>query len=422
MRIGIWCDYGFTLEPSEGIGVFVDNLVRGLLAADAACRVTLKAHPDNLAALEPARRAGGGRVDVVAEAPLRGPARLAFRALRGLRKPLGGPDEGQPLRRVCDAALAAGQRRLEAGQERERRRIIDTCDVWLLPYVSLDQEFSRPTVVAIHDLVTYHFPEMVRPSRLRILKQRVARVAAAARLVACMSNFIRDHDLIGTLHLPPEKLRMIPPAVPSDLQGDATVSHETPLPAGVTSPYLFYPASFRPYKNHAWLVEALALLNRRGSPRWQVVFTGIRHCPAPLRQLMKRLGVAADVAVLGKVSRDQLRALYRGAFATVVPSLYEQGSFPAMEALHCGCPAVVSAIPALQEQFAGFGAAMPYIDPADPASLPPIVDRIAADRAGFVAAQQQAFLAMRRYTWRDAAVRWLEVLAEAAGRPGERLP
>lgn len=417
MRIGIWCDYGFTLEPSEGIGVFVDNLVRGLIAADPECHVTLKAHPDNLAALEPAARAGGGRVDVVAETAMRGLGKLVFKALRGMRKGLGAPDEQQPLRRLCDTALATWQRRLDADRERERQGLIATCDVWLLPYVSLDQEFCRPTVVAIHDLVTYHFPDMVSPSRLSILKQRVARVAAAARLVACMSNFIRDNDLIETLHLPPEKLRVIPPAVPSDLQGDATVSHAAPLPAGVTAPFLFYPASFRPYKNHAWLVEALALLKRRDGSRWKVVFTGIRHCPAPLRQLMGRLGVADDVISLGKVSRDQLQSLYRHAFATVVPSLYEQGSFPAMEALHCGCPAVVSAIPSLQEQFAGFGTAMPYLDTADPASLLPIVDRIEADRTGFVAAQQQAFRVMQQYTWRDAAARWLAVLAEAAFRP-----
>jgi len=414
MRIGIWCDYGFTLEPSEGIGVFVDNLIRGLVAADPECRITLKAHPDNLAVLEPAVRSGAGRVDIVAETPLRGPRKVAVKVLRGLRKGLGAPDDRQPLRHSCDTALAVGERWLEARREADRQRIIASCDVWLLPYVSLDQEFSRPTLVAIHDLVPYHFPDMLTASRLRILKQRVARVAAAARLVACMSNFIRDHDLIETLHLPSEKLRVIPPAVPSDLQGDAAGGHASQLPPGVTTPYLFYPASFRPYKNHAWLVEALALLKRRDGERWNVVFTGIRHCPATLRQLIGRLGLSADVVALGKVSREQLQSLYRHAFATVVPSLYEQGSFPAMEALHCGCPTVVSAIPSLQEQFAGFGAAMPYLDPADPASLVPIVDRIEADRAGFVAAQRQAFRVMQQYTWRDAAVRWLDVLTEAA--------
>ena len=45
MRIGIWCDYGCTLAPHDGIGVFVDNLVRGMLAADPTCRIVLKAHP-----------------------------------------------------------------------------------------------------------------------------------------------------------------------------------------------------------------------------------------------------------------------------------------------------------------------------------------------------------------------------------------
>ena len=34
IRIGIWCDYGVTLTPTEGIGVFVYNLVAGLLELD----------------------------------------------------------------------------------------------------------------------------------------------------------------------------------------------------------------------------------------------------------------------------------------------------------------------------------------------------------------------------------------------------
>jgi hypothetical protein len=40
-RIGIWCDYGFTYVPNEGIGVVIYNLVQGFLALEECVEVVL---------------------------------------------------------------------------------------------------------------------------------------------------------------------------------------------------------------------------------------------------------------------------------------------------------------------------------------------------------------------------------------------
>src|SRR5438874_684261 len=45
IRIGIWCDYGITLTPTEGIGVFVYNLVAGLLELEDEVEVVLLVRP-----------------------------------------------------------------------------------------------------------------------------------------------------------------------------------------------------------------------------------------------------------------------------------------------------------------------------------------------------------------------------------------
>lgn len=412
MRIGIWCDYGFTLEPTAGIGVFVDNLVRGIMAADPDVHLTLKVHPTNRTAFQSVVGQHPHRIAVTCESTLQGPRAVCHAGLHVVRKVLREPDDGQPIIRRIDESLAACQRRVDGPRERQRMNIIAGCDVWLLPYVAVDQAFSRPTVAVIHDLVPYHFPDLLRPTQLRRLRRRVSRVSEQARLVACMSRFIRDHDLLQTLGLPDDKVRMIPFAAPVGFND--TTGTNTSGPPVTTDKYLFYPAGFRSYKNHRLLIEALALLTQRDGGGWKVVFTGHRRLPGDLQQLATRLRVADDVLVLGTVDRQELASLYRNAFATVVPSLYEQGSFPAIEALDCGCPVVVSGIPALREQFAGYGDAMPYLDPHDPASLPPILARIAADRQGFIAAQQAHFLETRSYTWTQAAAGWLDLLKEAA--------
>lgn len=430
MRIGIWCDYGFTLEPSEGIGVFVDNLVRGLLVADPTCHVTLKANPRDAHVLAAIAARGAGRIAVVAEPPPGRWTRTRVKLIRKIRRHVGhhGPDHPWAWR--VDRLLAGWQRHADRAGEEARQRIIAACDAWLLPYVGLDQAFGRPTVPVIHDLVSYHFPGIMSPAQLREFKGRVARQVERARVVACMSEFIRRHDLIGTLGLPPDRTRVIPPAVPDDIRGatDRPADRAPPsgttvgsLPDGVRPPFLLYPARFKTYKNHAFLVDALALLHRRGERQWQVVFTGIRRCPRDLARRIDRLGLGDHVRVLRKVSRAHLGELYHHAFATVVPSLYEQGSFPLLEALASGCPAVAARIPALVEQFAGLGEAMPSFDPADPTALLPILERIERDRGAFIAAQATRFREMQAYTWADAASRWLEVLREAGdARPQGR--
>src|SRR5260370_26652547 len=44
-HIGILCDYGFTLLPHSGIGVFVYNLIDGLLTLIPCPKITLLTHP-----------------------------------------------------------------------------------------------------------------------------------------------------------------------------------------------------------------------------------------------------------------------------------------------------------------------------------------------------------------------------------------
>lgn len=409
LKIGIWCDYGVTLQPSEGIGVFVANLVRGLAQIDRVdeCLLVSKAREEHL--LSELNGLGNGKVRVAGN-PQSG--LLQRKTLKYLRRAL----------RSRPAVAAGGTRNptwlqyathwLQAKGNPAQRALLESVDVWLLPYVGLDQSFPRPTVVVVHDLVTYHFPETTTPERLRRFQGLVKEVTDHATLVACMSNFILQNDLLDTLHLPREKTRMVRVAIPQDFE-DPHGSVPTAVDDLPSDPYLLYPAAFRQYKNHGYLVEALALLRARSDRPWQVVFTGISDCPDALRSQLRASTVAEHVHILGRVSRAQLANLYRHAFATVVPSLYEQGSFPLMEALHFGCPVLSSDIPSLREQLHGMGDSAIFFDPHQPGDLVNKLLAFEPVRAETTERQQSGFLSMRERTWTDAAREWVEVLSEA---------
>ena len=431
MRIGIWCDYGFTLEPSEGIGVFVDNLARGIIRADSQCEIVMMSHPGQEDRLSSTVASGRNRITVVSVPRVSQPWRRIVRSLKKLQRRLSTPTGRGPIASSMAGVLQACTSKLTAKQQRAIVEHIESCDVWLLPYVCLDQEFTKPTVVAIHDLVCYHFPEMLSPAKLASLKLLVDRVSQQATLVACMSQFIRENDLLGTLKLPPSRVRVLEPAVPDDFGlTSASPTHRFPgllAARGIApdEPYLLYPAAFRSYKNHAYLLPVLQQLRQQSDTPWKLVFTGIRGCPQELTTQIEQLQLEGHVFSLGKVTRQELEGLYRSAFATVVPSLYEQGSFPVMEALNCQCPVACSNIPSLLEQFNCMGGSMLYFDPHQPRSLVSVIERIERDRDQVISEQSIGFTALRGNTWDHAAKGWLQVFREALTLPqsiGDILP
>lgn len=405
------------MQPSEGIGVFVANLVRGLIQLQSveACMLVSKDGEEHL--LGELERLGAGKVQVVGNPRA---SLLVRRPLRVLRRQRRARQYAGLAPTRLEAWLGRCLNWLERNANPAQRRMLEQVDVWLLPYVGLDQSFPGPMVVVVHDLVTFHFPNSVSQKQLVRFKHLVREVTEQATLVACMSNFILEHDLHTTLGLPETKTRMVRVAIPEDFGEVETAS---PLPSSLLGKrYLLYPAAFREYKNHALLVDALAMLHATGATDWRVVFTGISACPDSLQEKIARSSVSDAVHVLGRVPRSELASLYRNAFATVVPSLYEQGSFPLMEALHFGCPILISDIPSLREQFARLGDSALFFDPHRPERLIEALQVLEARREALRESQIAGFRAMQERTWKDAAIDWVAVLSEAiaVSRPSDR--
>lgn len=409
IKLGIWCDYGITLEPSEGIGVFVANLVQGLIEQPSIERIVLVSKEGQESLLDPLKQLNPDLVQVVGNTKPPFYLRKPWKWLRQTdRRAL-----EQTGRSIRDSGVQGLLYRWFSQRiERSKSKWINQVDLWLLPYVGLDQEFSKPTVVIVHDLVTYHFSDGSSAEKLNSFKRLVNQVTGRARIVACMSDFILKKDLHETLGLPPSKTRMVRPAIPRDFS--RCVKQSTSIPEQIPPKrYLLYPAAFRSYKNHALLLSALSVLNQNRKDPYHLVFTGITSTPENLQKLIHDLAISPWVHVLGKVSRSQLQALYRQAFATAVPSLYEQGSFPLMEALSFGCPILSSDIPSLREQLSAMHDEDLFFDPHCSNSFVQAVEKLQANRDTRLADQLAGFERMKQRTWSDAAQQWCEVFHQA---------
>ena len=103
---------------------------------------------------------------------------------------------------------------------------------------------------------------------------------------------------------------------------------------------------------------------------------------------------------VGYVSDGELRALYENAVCFVFPSLYEGFGLPPLEAMHCGCPVIVSRCASLPEIC---GDAALYCDPNDPADLAAQI-RVLAQSPSLRTELREAGLArVQRFTWKQSA-------------------
>jgi glycosyltransferase involved in cell wall biosynthesis len=124
------------------------------------------------------------------------------------------------------------------------------------------------------------------------------------------------------------------------------------------------------YKNIPGVVRVLARLRRDGIDA-RVVRIG-RALAGEERAVAERLGVLGSVIELGRVSDDEMPALYNAVDLLLFPSLYEGFGWPPLEAMASGTPVVSSRAGSLDE-IVGDGALT-----ADPADIDALAGHVAA--------------------------------------------
>ncbi len=107
--------------------------------------------------------------------------------------------------------------------------------------------------------------------------------------------------------------------------------------------YFFYPAQFWAHKNHIRILEALLLLKADGwKPR--VVFSGKDNGGrAHLEAFVSQNDLQEQVIFLGFVPAEDLRGLYEGSTAVVMPTYFGPTNLPPLEAWSLRKPLVYSA-------------------------------------------------------------------------------
>ncbi|MGY1858392.1 glycosyltransferase family 4 protein [Modestobacter sp. SYSU DS0290] len=299
---------------------------------------------------------------------------------------------------------AAGEAALVGPVARARGADVLHCPANFGPVVRL-----LPTVVTVHDLLSYRHPEIAGPLArgVSLLSGRAAR--AATRVLT--DSRASAADIEQFLGLPAARVDVVPlaaaapPVLPSG-ERRAPGARRTVLTTG----------NRLPHKNHEGLLRAWAAIPAQERPLL-VVTGGPRSGADPLQPLVDQLGLTGDVELRGWLSTEELEELYRQADLYVCPSRFEGFGLPLLEAMQRRCAVVASDIPVLREVG---GDAVRYVDTTSATDLAGAVRALLADpgeRERLVTAGARR---AAEFTWRRTAEATAESFRRAAHEGARR--
>lgn len=280
------------------------------------------------------------------------------------------------------------------------------------------QSFIRtrlPTIFTPWDLQHLHLPQLFTPAEVAEREGYFSVACRSATVCVAASNWIKQ-DLISKYALVPEKIQIIPIAPPTE-------SYPSPTPAEVEevrrkfalpSEFAFYPAQTWPHKNHILLLQALAWLRDEKQLRVNLVCTGKMNDHWPrIAQTIDELRLGQQVRFLGFVTPKTLRSIYSASSFVVLPTLFEGGCLPMLEAFREGVPVACSTVTHLPELAGG---AAHLFDATSVCSIAEAVERLARDRAYCDELRIKATQRVHHFTWERSARIIRALYRKTAGR------
>lgn len=255
------------------------------------------------------------------------------------------------------------------------------------------------TVMIVHDLAFERHPEAYPARDRRYLHLATRWAERRCRLLITPSEATRQ-DLLQLHRVDPDRVVTVHPGGGERVEELGAEEVDERLRAlGVARPYVLQVGRVeRKKRPHLALCAVERLRGLR------LVLAGA----TPDSELAAQLASSVACTLLGRVTDLDREALYQGAAAVVMPSLYEGFGFPLLEAMRRGAPVVAAAVSSLPE--IGGDAAYYLEDPADTDSFAATLGRAIEDRAQ-LAIRGRARAA--RFTWERCASGVAEVLRAA---------
>jgi glycosyltransferase involved in cell wall biosynthesis len=288
---------------------------------------------------------------------------------------------------------------------------MDRLDVFHGPNYFIPRVSGTRTIVTIHDLAFFKMDVYTQgiTDFLRHWTEKALRTASRAIAISEHSR----HDLDGLGLIPRERVRLIYGGGHVVAEEDIQYGRFEELRASFQLPsrYILFVGVQQRRKNIPFLLRSYAKLRRDADLPHGLVLAGLEG-PATeeIEQVIRELGIDAQVTRTGYVADWQLPLLYKHADLFVLPTLYEGFTLVTLEAMHYGVPVVATNCSSIRE---GVGPAATLVECDDVDGMAAAMHELLADEGlreeRIALGKKQA----EKFSWRTCAVETLKVYDEA---------
>jgi glycosyltransferase involved in cell wall biosynthesis len=272
---------------------------------------------------------------------------------------------------------------------------------------------SCKTMMVLHGSSWFIHPEWYKFAdriSIRLLMKLYCRKASC---IISNSNMTKQ-DFVDILNVHKDKIKTIyfgfnPIFEPID---DHVYLESIRKKYGLPRKFILYVGRIDPGKNFGHLIKAFSKIHTSlqhimvvaGHPRW-----GHESDYASI----KKLGLQEKVLFTDWVPHEDLAAIYNLADLFVFPSFYEGFGIPLLEAMACGCPAIVSGTGAFPE-IAGEAALL--INPHNPDETAEAIRKILTDDSLRNALRKKGLLRAKAFNWDKCARETIAVFESLNGK------
>lgn len=256
---------------------------------------------------------------------------------------------------------------------------------------------ARKHIITIHDLHFLFHPEFLPPDGLSYYQNNIRASVARADHVLVQTEGTKQ-DVIDRLGVPEEKITVHLLGVNPEFQPLSEDEVRASLAKyHLPDEYILFVGTIEPRKNLPNLFRAYDLLHEKspdmprlvlgGQPGWHV------------EQATENLDESVVTWFRGVPASD-LPALYAGAMMLVLPSFHEGFGMPAVEAMACGTPVVVTNRGSVPEVVGDAGI---YIEPESVESIASGIEQLLHNSELRKELREKGLERAKRFTWRRTA-------------------
>ncbi len=262
--------------------------------------------------------------------------------------------------------------------------------------------WKKKQIITIHDLTPllfdqsyskqYYYFKYILPKFLRRIDK-----------IITDSNHVKDL-LMEFYRLEREKIKVIYCGI-SEIFFTGDISNNK-------QDYLLYVGRITSTKNIVGILEAFNLIHKNYHLHLTLKITATR---SDILTTLRHIGFDEKlinfIEFVPHPSDTELLKLYKDARAFIFPSFSEGFGMPPLEAMACGCPAVVSNAGSMQEICAD---AAYYVDPYDVESIADGIYRVATDGDLRERLVKEGLRRARLFSWDSAAQEHIKVFEEVS--------